>query len=165
MIKAIFFYIFWQILYDLFIYTDGRLDQFLATSVAFIAKNFLSFFGWNISVLGRLIVIDGYRGVEVLNECNALTLMALYSGFIISFQGPNKERVLFIFGGIGIIFILNIFRIIAFSLATVYFQRYWDLFHEFSAFIFFYPFILTLWYQWTLISEKNIKSSQDFSIA
>lgn len=158
MIKAVLFYVFWQILYDLFIYNDGRLDQFLAVSVAFIAKFFLSFFGWDISVLGRLIVIDGYRGVEVLNECNALTLMALYSGFIISFQGPNKDRALFILGGIGIIYILNIFRIIAFSLATVYFQKYWNHFHEFSAFIFFYPFILTLWYQWTLLGEKNIKS-------
>ncbi|MEO2186702.1 MAG: archaeosortase/exosortase family protein, partial [bacterium] len=111
------------------------------------------------------LVIDGYRGVEVLNGCNALTLMALYSGFIISFQGPNKKRIIYLLIGIGIIFILNVIRIMAFSLATVYFQPHWDIFHEFSSFIFFYPVILGIWYQWTLLSEENTQSPSELSIA
>lgn len=115
--------------------------------------------------MDRLIVIDGYRGVEVLNECNALTLMSLYSGFIIAIQGPTEKRILYIAIGIVIIYVLNIFRIMAFSLATVYFQEYWDIFHEFSPFIFFYPVILTLWYKWTLLSEKNTRSLLGLSIA
>ncbi len=93
LVKAGLFYIIWQVVYDLVIYPDGRLDQFLAVSVAILAKNALALFGWDINVWDRLLVIDGYRGVEVLNGCNALTLMALYSGFIISFQGPNKKRI------------------------------------------------------------------------
>ena len=157
--RVVFFYITWQILYDLFIFPDARLDRFLAVSVAFISSNILSFFGWDIGVWGRLIVIDGYRGVEVLNDCNGLTLMALYSGFIISFQGPNILRFFYILSGIGVIYLLNVIRIMAFSLATVYFQDYWNIFHEFSAFIFFYPIILIIWHQWTLRNEKNTKFS------
>ena len=165
LVKAGLFYIVWQVVYDLVIYPDGRLDQFLAVSAAFLAKNALAVFGWNINVWDRLIVIDGYRGVEVLNGCNALTLMALYSGFIISFQGPNQKRIIYLLSGIGIIFILNVFRIMAFSLATVYFQHHWDTFHEFSSFIFFYPAILGIWYQWTLLNEENTQSASEFSIA
>tara|TARA_B100000029_G_scaffold272309_2_gene267225 strand:- start:33 stop:578 length:546 start_codon:yes stop_codon:yes gene_type:complete len=165
MVKASIFYIVWQIIYDLIILPDGRLDHFLSVSVAVLAKNALSLFGWNISALDRLIVIEGYRGVEVLNGCNALTLMALYSGFIISFQGPNKKRIIYLLGGIGIIFILNVIRIMAFSLATVYFQPHWDTFHEFSPFIFFYPFVLWTWYQWTLLSDDQYRTDSGLSFA
>jgi exosortase/archaeosortase family protein len=165
LVKAGLFYIIWQVVYDLIIYPDGRLDQFLATSVAILAKNGLALFGWDINAWDRLLVIDGYRGVVVLNECNALTLMSLYSGFIVAFQGPNKKRIIYLLSGIGIIFILNVIRIMAFSLATVYFQHYWDIFHEFSSFIFFYPVILGIWYQWTLLSEESTQSQSEFSVA
>ena len=67
LVKAGLFYIVWQVVYDLVIYPDGRLDQFLAVSVAILAKNGLALFGWQINVWDRLLVIDGYRGVEVLN--------------------------------------------------------------------------------------------------
>ena len=164
LVKAGLFYIVWQVVYEFIIYPDGRLDQFLAVYVALLAKNALALFGWDINVWDRLLVIDGYRGVEVLNGCNALTLMVLYSGFIISFQGPNNKRIIYLLSGIGIIFILNVIRIMAFSLATVYFQPHWDTFHEFSSFIFFYPVILGIWYQWTLLSEENTPSPSDLSI-
>ena len=163
LVKAGIFYIFWQIIYDLIILPDGRLDLYLSVSVAALAKSALSLFGWDISVSDRLIVIEGYRAVEVLNGCNALSLMALYSGFIISFKGPNQKRVFYLLGGIGMIYFLNIFRIMAFSLATVYFQPLWDTFHEFSPFLFFYPFVLWIWYKWTLLSEDTFRSDSGLS--
>ena len=153
LVKAVCFYTVWQIFYEVFLFSDGRLDHFLAVSVAVLSKNILALFNWDVTVWNRLIIIDGYRGVEVLNECNALTLMSLYSGFIISFHGPNKKRIFYILSGIGIIYLLNVTRIIAFTLATVYFQQYWDTIHEFSSFIFFYPVILYIWYKWTLLSQ------------
>ena len=45
LVKAGLFYIVWQVVYDLVIYPDGRLDQFLAVSVAILAKNALALFG------------------------------------------------------------------------------------------------------------------------
>ncbi len=87
----------------------------------YISKTILNIFGWDIHSLGRIITINGYRGVEVLNECNALTLMVLYSGFIICFKGSLQNKVKFVTVGILFIYFLNVIRIIAFSLATVYF--------------------------------------------
>ena len=81
-VKAFCFYAVWQISYDFFIHPDGRVDDFLAMTVISGAKYLLSLLGWDIYSLGRLIYIDGYRSVEVLNGCNALALMVLYSGFI-----------------------------------------------------------------------------------
>ncbi len=164
--KAFCFYVLWQILYDLILLPDGRLDGFLALSVISNAKNLLSILGWNIYSLDRLLYIEGYRSVEVLNECNALTLMILYSGFIVCFQGSLSNKIKFLTVGISLIYIFNIIRIMAFSLATVYFQPYWEIFHEFSPFIFFYPLVLWLWYQWTLTGEKTpTLSTSELSLA
>ena len=92
-VKAGTFYISWQIIYDLFLLPNGQPDEFLSLSVATLAKSVLSLSGWDINCSGRVIVIEGYRGVEVLNGCNALNLMALYSGFIIAFKGPLKSKI------------------------------------------------------------------------
>ena len=163
-LKAFCFYAIWQISYDFFILPDGRVDDFLALTVISGAKYLLSILGWEIYSLGRLIYIDGYRSVEVLNGCNALALMVLYSGFIISFNGKVFNKVKFIILGVFIIFTLNIVRIMSFSLATVYFQHHWDLFHEFSPFLFFYPVVLFLWYQWTIVGEGTTPSQPRLSL-
>ena len=166
LIRAAIFYTIWQVIYDLFLLPNGKLDEFLSLSVVYISKTILNIFGWDIHSLGRIITINGYRGVEVLNECNALTLMVLYSGFIICFKGSLQNKVKFVTVGILFIYFLNVIRIIAFSLATVYFQPHWELFHEFSPFIFFYPLILWLWFQWTLTGkEAPTPSSSEFSLA
>ena len=166
LIRAAIFYAIWQMVYDLFLLPNGKLDEFLSISVVYVSKTILNIFGWDTFSLGRVITIEGYRGVEVLNECNALTLMILYSGFIVCFQGSLPNKIKFLTLGVFLIYILNIIRIMAFSLATVYFQPYWELFHEFSPFIFFYPLVLWLWYRWTLTGEKTpTLSTSELSLA
>ena len=39
LVKAGLFYIVWQVIYELVIFSDGRLDQFLEDTVAILAKN------------------------------------------------------------------------------------------------------------------------------
>ncbi|MDP6169472.1 MAG: archaeosortase/exosortase family protein [Candidatus Marinimicrobia bacterium] len=153
-------------MYDLVLLPDGRLDEFLALSVVSNAKNFLTILGWNIYSLDRLLYIEGYKSVEILNGCNALTLMALYSGFIVSFNGTFVNRAKFLLIGVFAIYVLNVVRIMSFSIATVYFQHYWNLFHEFSPFLFFYPIVLYLWYQWTIVGQNNpTPSYSDLSLS
>ena len=103
LIRAAIFYTIWQVIYDLFLLPNGKIDEFLSLSVVYISKTILNIFGWDINSLGRIITINGYRGVEVLNECNALTLMVLYSGFIICFKGSLQNKVKFV--TVGILFI------------------------------------------------------------
>ena len=151
--KASLFYILWQLIYNFILMPNGTLDYFLSISVASFTRFFLSLFGWQVELTGRILTIPGYLGVEVLNDCNALKLMIIYSGFIISFPGENMQRIKFLISGICIIYVLNILRIMAFSIATVYIQPYWDIFHEISPFLFFYPAILWIWYKWTLVKS------------
>ena len=153
--KLFTFFLIWQTIYDLYLSSNGVLDNFLSLSVVYLSKFTLSSLGWDIYSSDRLLYINGYKSVEILNGCNALNLMILFSSFIICLEGKLLKKFQFLIMGIIIIYVLNILRIISFSLATVYFQKYWSIFHEISPFIFFYPVILWLWYKWTVYNQIN----------
>ena len=115
----------------------------------------LNFLGRTTNSWGTILAVKGYGGVEVVNDCNGLILMGLYSSFILSYAGPIRIKIWFLFGGIFLIYLANVLRIMGFALANVYFPDHWDTFHEFSAFIFLYPVMLGLWYQWTIKSDQD----------
>ena len=93
--------------------------------------------------------------MEIINDCNGLTLMELYASFIFAYPGPLRIKIWFFFSGVFLIYLANVLHIMGFALANVYFPDHWDTFHEFSAFIFLYPITLGLWYLWTVKSGQN----------
>ena len=84
-----------------------------------------------------------------------MDLWGLYAGFIIIYPGDLKKRMAFIAGGIGLLFIANVFRIALFVLSNLYYTNYWESIHDWSSYVFFYPIVLTLWYLWTTVSDRN----------
>ena len=166
LLKAGGIYAVWQLIYDLVVLPDGRLDTWLSITGVKLAAAGLSFLGWEIETTGRFIACVGNRGVEIQNGCNGMDLLGLYAGFIIAYSGNMKKRVMFIIGGIGLIFIANVFRIAFFALSNLYYPQYWDSVHNYSSYVFFYPIVLTLWYLWTTVSDHtDIFSGESFSSA
>ena len=155
LLKAGGVYAVWQLLYDLVILPDGRLDTWLSITGVKLAAAGLSFVGWEIETAGRFIACAGNRGVEIQNGCSGMDLLGLYAGFIIAYPGDLKKRMAFIAGGIGLIFVANVFRIAFFVLSNLYYPNYWDPVHHWSSFVFFYPIVLTLWYLWTTVSDHT----------
>ena len=156
----------WQLVYDLVVLPDGRVDTWLSITGVKLAAAGLSFVGWEIETAGRFIACAGNRGVEIQNGCNGMDLLGLYAGFIIAYPGDLKKRMAFIAGGIGMLFIANVFRIAFFVLSNLYYPNYWDPLHSWSSFVFFYPIVLTLWYLWTTMSDHtDIFSGGSFSSA
>jgi len=154
-----------QLIYDFFLLPDGRLDLFLCESGAFLAAQCLNFIGWSTDSWGRIIAVNGYKGVEIVNGCNGLTLMGIHCGFILAYGGKTKPKLWILFGGIFLIYLANIIRIMGFALINVYLPNHWITFHKFSAFIFLYPVMLGLWYLWTIKSDQDdILSSSRFSL-
>ena len=155
LLKAGGVYAAWQLVYDLVVLPDGRVDTWLSMTSVKLAAAGLSFVGWEIETAGRFIACAGNRGVEIQNGCNGMDLLGLYAGFIIAYPGVLKKRMAFIVGGIGLIFIANVFRIAFFVLAILYYPNFWDSIHHWSSYVFFYPIVLTLWYLWTTVSDRN----------
>jgi exosortase/archaeosortase family protein len=149
-LKIIAVYAVWHIVYDLLILPDARLDKWLSESGVNLAAIGLSFLGWDIEWSGRILSCVGSRGVEIQNGCNGFDSLGLYSGFIIAYPGDMKKRIAFLLGGIALIYFANVFRIAFFTLSNVYFPEYWNPIHDYSAYAFFYPIVLILWYLWTI---------------
>ncbi|MFQ6607560.1 MAG: exosortase/archaeosortase family protein [Fidelibacterota bacterium] len=156
LIKAGIIYTIWHLLYDYFLLPDGRLDTFLSLWGIRLAAGTLSILGWEVETAGRVIAVFGTKGVEIQNGCNGLDLLGLYSGFIVAFPGPMHKRLLLLFGGLGILFTANVFRIGIFALTNVYFPDHWEKVHTYSSYVIFYPLVLALWYLWTIISDQQI---------
>ena len=145
----------WLLVYDLVILPDGRVDTWLSITGVKLAAAGLSFVGWEIETAGRFIACVGNRGVEIQNGCSGMNLWGLYAGFIIIYPGDLKKRMAFLASGIGLLFIANVFRIAFFVLSNLYFPNYWNSVHDWSSYVFFYPIVLTLWYLWTTVSDRN----------
>lgn len=155
LVKAGGVYTAWQLLYDLVILPDGRLDTWLSLTGVSMAGRILSIFGVDVETSGRFIACVGQRGVEIQNGCNGMDLIGLYGGFIIAYPGELKKRLLFLSGGIITIFLANVLRIAFFAICDLYFPQYWEHVHYYSSFVFFYPIVLTLWYVWTTQSDRS----------
>ena len=155
LLKAGGVYAAWQLIYDFVVLPDGRVDTWLSLTGVKLAAAGLSFVGWEIETAGRFIACAGNRGVEIQNGCSGMDLLGLYAGFIIAYPGDLKKRMAFITGGIGLIFVANVFRIAFFVLSNLYYPNYWDPVHYWSSIVFFYPIVLTLWYLWTTVSDHT----------
>ncbi len=150
-------YIIWYLMYDYYLLPDGRLDAFLSLSGVNLAGGILNIFGWDIYSESRVLAITGTNGVEIQNGCNGLELIGLYMGFILSYPGGTiLKRVMFLSGGIILLFVANVFRIMLFALSIYYVPTFWEQVHIYSSYFIFYPIVLTLWYIWTTMSDDDL---------
>jgi exosortase/archaeosortase family protein len=150
-------YIIWYLIYDYYLLPDGRLDAFLSLSGVNLAGGILNIFGWDIYSVARVLAITGTNGVEIQNGCNGLELIGLYMGFIMAFPGgPIQKRMIFLAGGILLLFVANVFRIMIFALSIYYVPTFWEQVHTYSSYFIFYPIVLTLWYIWTTFSDEDL---------
>ena len=141
--------------YDIYLLPNGRLDEFLSLSGVTIASKILSFMGFAIESNGRIIGCIGARAVEINNRCNPLQIFGMFSGFIVSYPGTWKNRFILLATGSIVLFFVNALRIAFFAVFNSIFPEYWDLAHDTSSYIFFYPVVLTFWYICTQMSSED----------
>lgn len=95
---------------------------------ATISSYILNLAGQKTSVTGDLIY-SGRFSVAIKNGCDAVEPMALFVAGIIAYPSSVKKKLIGIFPGIIIIFILNIFRVVALFLTGVYKQSLFEIMH------------------------------------
>ena len=105
----------------------------------------------------QVIGIDGANGVWVGSNCNAITLFALFSVFIIAYPGNQKHKFWYIPIGIIIIHLLNIFRVLALAMISFYRPDLLEFNHTYTFTFIIYGVIFLLWLIWiNKFSEKSI---------
>ena len=158
--SALFIFVSWQLIYDFYLLPNGRLDEFLSLSGVSIASKILSFVGYTIESDGRIIACIGARAVEINNGCNGLQLFGMFSGFIVSYPGTWKNKLILLVSGSAVLFVVNALRIAFFAVFNSIYPEHWDLAHDTSSYIFFYPVVLIFWYISTQISSEDYPLEQ-----
>jgi exosortase family protein XrtF len=105
----------------------------------------------------QVIGIDGSNGVWVGSNCNAITLFALFSVFILTYPGHQKSKIWFIPAGILAIHLLNILRVTALAIIANYSPASLDFNHTYTFTFLVYAFIFMLWMIW--VNKFSSKTS------
>ncbi|MGB0882630.1 MAG: hypothetical protein ACPGSO_06720 [Vicingaceae bacterium] len=147
--KAILLYIVWFCTYDLWLKKVGAVDDAIIDSLVYLTANFLEFFDYMIYVDHHKIGLHGaYSIVFVGKGCNALELFALFSGFILIFEGNWRNKLWYIPLGVTVIHLLNVGRILALIFLGTISKSLLEFNHKYTFTIIMYIVTFIGWMIW-----------------
>lgn len=153
-------YVLWFLVYDLWLHPEESLDEWIIQWTIYISEHVLQLFGYTIYTDGgRVIAVAGTSGLYVGDSCNSITLVALFSGFIIAWPGIIKRKIIYILLGSFFIFTLNVIRIMVLCILETYSRAYTEFNHTYTFTFLMYAFIFLLWYLW-VEKYSGIKTSE-----
>ena len=174
LVKALSFFIIWQIIYSLFLFDSQFLDKILTTHVGessvLVLNNFGPLSGFEAkqenwidnyseeAVLAQSSAIyhNNIKVLHIANACNGLLLLVLYIGFIVCMPSKFMRKLKYIVIGIIILDLINILRCVG----LIYLHEYYNVYFEFAH---HYLFKITVYAAtfviWIVYSRKiNLKT-------
>ena len=158
-------YVAWFLLYELVIkpYTD--IDEKFIGVIINQASFILRLLGFttyqqredmDLQIMG----IDGAHPIWIGSPCNAISLFAFFTLFVLAFPGNAKSKLWFIPTGILLIHITNLLRVIGLVLINFYAPEYLDFNHTYTFTILVYALIFSLWMWWVNYTIKQNKKHE-----
>ena len=152
-VKAGFLYGFCYILYEFVIKKQTRIDQLFIHKIIQICTYLLKSFGYKVFASKEIndfqvFGLDGSNGVWIGVPCNGITLMFLFSIFIISYPGKIINKLWYLPLGIFIVNFINIARIICLSIIALYYPQYLYFNHTYTFTFMAYSIVFLLWMVW-----------------
>lgn len=163
-LKALFILVVWKVLY-LFVLEPSRiLDKPLTTTVGVSSAWLMnkadnagrysskSIRDYVLTENGKILmplqsIYSGSRRVvSIEDSCNALELMVLYAGFIISMPATAIRKLTFTIGGIIAIHAVNLLRCAGIGYIEVHYPQHEYFAHHYIFTFIVYGFIMSLWY-------------------
>jgi exosortase family protein XrtF len=138
----------WYVLYNFILKPYTNVDMGVVDLTAVTTKGMLETLGHTTFIEGRLIRIAGTSGLWIGDNCNAISLFALFAGFIISFPGNLKSKTWYIPLGIFFIFMVNCVRMMILAIMDTYSRTWTEFNHTYTFTIIMYGFIFILWMYW-----------------
>ena len=143
-------YAVWFAVYDLWLLPDGRLDAWLSTEVAAWTGGLLTALGQDVRVDGREVWMGG-AGIQLIAECNGLSVLSLFVGFVLAYPGRWSRRAWFIPLGIVVIQAVNVLRCAVLLALLGRSQAAFDVGHGSGGLLVFYAVVFALWVVWSRI--------------
>lgn len=161
LLHALILYLLWVAFYErksaLFYFLDEKmLDHLIAMTI------------WGLKAMGyevfhletdRIAGIVESSGVMIGSPCNGISLMALFSGFILAFPAPIKSKLTMIPLGLLGIHLLNYIRILLLCLLAFYHPEWLAFNHDYTFTLIVYACIFVSWVYWVKKVQQSKTSS------
>lgn len=165
LLKVAGIYLLWYFIYELWLLPDGTLDQWVTTNIVSVSAGMLEILGYDFYATGRLIGIGESAGIYLVNGCSGLSAIGLFVGFVIAYPGAWIPRMAFIVIGIGVIYLVNIVRIIILTITQVQAPELFAITHDYSTTAIFYVVIFALWMVWVNFGDGTRTADSSRKIA
>lgn len=124
----------------------------ITQNVSVLTQKFSNLMGLNLYMIQEIgqykIKIEDKVVARIIEGCNAMSIIILFSSFIVAFSGKLKQTLVFILGGSLFIYILNILRIIILSVLMYYYPAQEHILHGVIFPLIIYGAIFILWVIW-----------------
>lgn len=101
----------------------------------------------------RIILLETYVG-NINEGCNAMSVMILFVSFIVAFAQKFKKTLLYMLGGLALIYATNIIRIVLLSIALYQYPESSDFLHDIVFPGIIYGMVFLLWLFWVRAISK-----------
>jgi len=105
------------------------------------------------------LYINGQFLARVVEGCNAISVMILFTAFVVAFFDTWKSTLLYIFAGVVLIYGLNIFRIALLCIGIYEFPEQYHLLHGILFPLVIYGVVFLLWIIWVNRFSKKPTAS------
>lgn len=91
----------------------------------------------------------------VTEGCNAISIMILFLAFVLSFAKKIKPTIVFSLFGLGLIYVVNLFRIVLLTVILYYYPSYTKMLHGVLFPGLIYGAVFLLWMVWVRFIQKQ----------
>lgn len=145
-------YLGWYLLYEFLIHPDGRLDRAVIDNLVRSTGGLLEALGYTLipepDQPERTVGVQGGILLWIGDACNGLGLFAVFLIFLAAFPGPWGHKAWFAPLGLLSIHAINIVRIAALCIVTVYDYELLNFNHDYTFYVVVYGWVFGLWFLW-----------------
>jgi exosortase family protein XrtF len=91
--------------------------------------------------------VKNFYPTRMVEGCNAISVMILFTAFVFAFYKGFKTFV-FMLAGLMVLYIMNLFRIVALNIVMTDYKQYGKAFHDFVFPAVIYGTVVLLWLVW-----------------
>jgi len=132
---------------------DGIIRRYL-NAYAVAARAVLALLGFDAQVQDSTLFVDK-RAVDVVRGCDAMEPIALYVAAVLAIRVPWRAKLVGLVGGMSVLVLVNLLRIVALAIVTVKFHEHFETAHVTVGQTLYVVCTLALWFAWVAWATRE----------
>jgi exosortase family protein XrtF len=159
------FYIVFSVAYYFFLQLEWSSQLYpdpVTAQISFQTQELLQLIGYNATNLNSpvhpsvIMFIDETKVYRVIEGCNAVSVMILFTAFVVAFARGWKKTISFLILGIAFIYLVNLSRLVILGIIYKDYTDYAQFSHEIIFPSIIYGAVVLLWIYWI----RNVKPQE-----